>query len=304
MLYDNVKSIEESNESIKELINYNKPFMVARVGVVEGKAAYLYNKHNDSDKLPTKLLDEIENRAGIYYKDDYEVLNAYFKLYIQSLENSDLLCFMYCDGVWLEQNYFQKKYSLPTAHSRALEPFYILNDAQTDATTFNTTPWTHSLINKKVLIISPFVDSFKKQIENGFRMLPEKDDQHKQIFLDDQQFIFYKTYMTMAGNHIHGSWIETYDIMCKDISVLDFDIALVSCGGYGLPLCHHIKTLLNKSAIYIGGGLQLLFGVMGNRWENLDFWKDMMNNCECKFIRPSLDEMIPNSSLVEGSTYW
>ena len=53
--------------------------------------------------------------------------------------------------------------------------------------------------------------------------------------------------------------------MCEDIKYINFDIALLGCGGYGLPLCHFIKTKLNKSAIYIGGGLQLLFGVFGGR---------------------------------------
>ena len=30
-------------------------------------------------------------------------------------------------------------------------------------------PWTHYLIGKKVLIINPFVDSFKKQLQNNFQ---------------------------------------------------------------------------------------------------------------------------------------
>ena len=34
---------------------------------------------------------------------------------------------------------------------------------------------------------------------------------------------------------------------------------------------YFIKEDLHKSALYIGGVLQLLFGVMGRQWENDDF---------------------------------
>ena len=92
--------------------------------------------------------------------------------------------------------------------------------------------------------------------------------------------------------------------MCNDIKKLEFDIALLGCGGYGLPLCNYINKDLKKSAIYIGGGLQLLFGVMGKRWENNDMWKKIIADNDCKFIRPSGDEIMPNNTRIEGGCYW
>ena len=47
--------------------------------------------------------------------------------------------------------------------------------------------------------------------------------------------------------------------MCQEIKKLDFDIALLGCGGYGLPLCNFIIKDMDKSAIYIGGGLQIIW---------------------------------------------
>ena len=66
-------------------------------------------------------------------------------------------------------------------------------------------------------------------------------------------------------NHIHKDWKETFQRMCSEISKLDFDIALIGCGGYGVPLAGFIYNKLKKQAIQIGGGLQLLFGVMGKK---------------------------------------
>jgi hypothetical protein len=92
--------------------------------------------------------------------------------------------------------------------------------------------------------------------------------------------------------------------MCKDIEKIDFDIALLGCGGYGLPLCNFIKSKLNKSAIYIGGGLQLLFGVMGERWMKTDNWKNIIQENNTKFIRPSGDELLETRNTIENSCYW
>ena len=40
----------------------------------------------------------------------------------------------------------------------------------------------------------------------------------------------------------------------------------LSCGSYGLPLGHYITHHLGATAIYVGGALQLFFGLRGLRW--------------------------------------
>ena len=67
---------------------------------------------------------------------------------------------------------------------------------------------------------------------------------------------------------------------------------------------HYEKTKLNKSAIYVGGGLQLMFGVMGTRWENNPMWKQIIHTEGCKFIRPSDSETCSNQNSIEGGCYW
>lgn len=111
----------------------------------------------------------------------------------------------------------------------------------------------------------------------------------RRVFLKGQEYVFYKAFMTHGGHNQHRTWIETYEIMKADISKIDFDVAILGCGGYGVPLCGYIKKQLGKSAIYIGGGLQLMFGVMGGRWENGEFWKSRILE-GAKFVRPSTNE--------------
>ena len=75
---------------------------------------------------------------------------------------------------------------------------------------------------------------------------------------------------------------------------MDFDIALLGCGCYGHPLCDFIRNELNKSAIYIGGGLQLLFGVMGGRWIHSPMWQDIIK----KMVQNFLDQALMNDVII------
>lgn len=52
------------------------------------------------------------------------------------------------------------------------------------------------------------------------------------------------------------------------------------------PLAAHVKRT-GKKAIHLGGGLQLLFGIRGKRWDMRDEYKSLMNEY---WIRPSEDE--------------
>lgn len=279
-----------SNEIIRRTIEkYNTggdPFIISRIGSAEGYVSAIYLSRKKLEMGYTKVL---ENNAGIYNCDKNR-LKTYCEKYNRCIENSRYMaCFdKLCADL---QNYYLKRFKITAIHSRSLEPFYAVLEGDK--------PWTHALRGKKVLIINPFVDSMQKQLDAGFQIF-----KHEKLFCEGQEFVFYKCYQTSCGNNVHDNWLKTFHIMCQDIEKLDFDIALLGCGGYGLPLCDFIKTKLNKSAIYIGGGLQLMFGVMGKRWENNEMWKKIIRENNCQFIRPSGDEIIGGKNKVEGGCYW
>ncbi len=92
--------------------------------------------------------------------------------------------------------------------------------------------------------------------------------------------------------------------MCKDIKELDFDVALLGCGGYGIPLASYIRNTLKKSAIYVGGGLQLLFGVTGKRWLTHPIIRRESEREDSLWTRPSEAEKIHQNTMIEGGCYW
>ena len=282
-------SLSESNDYIINLLSLNKKFMITRVGV--GNETNLAFFTDTLQSIDTKMLVSLSNNAGIYNITPDNLLK-YAELYINAIKESNALA-TFNNTMIVQQEHFINNYKLDVLYSRVLEPFYCCLE--------NIKPWTQHLQGKKVLIVNPFVNSFKKQLKEGFQIFKDPD---KKLFMDNQDFVFYKSYNTAAGNSIHKDWEETYDIMCKDISKLDFDIALLGCGGYGLPLCNFIYKEMNKSAIYVGGGLQLLFGVMGKRWDDIQMWMDIIKENDSKFIRPSINEQLPNKQRIEGGCYW
>jgi hypothetical protein len=58
---------------------------------------------------------------------------------------------------------------------------------------------------------------------------------------------------------------------------------------------------MGKQAIYMGGSLQLIFGIMGKRWENQEYVTKHVNEY---WVRPSEKERPKQSNIVEGGCYW
>ena len=283
-------NIVESNKEIINIINLNKPFIIARFGL--GPETTLCYNYNVNKKINNNNLNNVLRICGIYCKNNnITVFEKYFEELNNAIENSDILACFNNSNIESIQNVYSTMYNLTKIHSRSLEPFYVMQD--------NEIPWTHYLFGKKVLVVNPFTDSMKKQLDNNFQIFKDK-----KIFLDGQEFIFYKSFQTHGNHYIHNNWLETFTIMCNDIEKLEFDIALLGCGGYGLPLCNFIKTKMNKSSIYIGGGLQLLFGVMGHRWINRDDWKKIIKENNTNFVFPSENEKLDNKNTIENSAYW
>ena len=80
----------------------------------------------------------------------------------------------------------------------------------------------------------------------------------------------------------------------------NYDLALVSAGGFGMLLSNFIyKT--NSNVIYDGGALQLYFGIMGKRWENDSTIKKYINN---NWTHPIFEDKPINTNMCEGGCYW
>jgi hypothetical protein len=164
-----------------------------------------------------------------------------------------------------------------------------------------TTPWTHALRGKRILVISPFVDSIRKQ-------LPIRDKLYDGVDLFPEcTFELVKSPMTLGYDNtteledyfgVHLREFKKQVDAVKD----QYDIALVGCGGYDALICNHIYES-GKSAIQVGDVLQMLFGIFGNRWIN-DTPEIMKLFFNQHWTRPAPSETPKCHKSIENSCYW
>mgnify|MGYP006876767746 CR=1 FL=1 len=150
---------------------------------------------------------------------------------------------------------------------------------------------------KKVLVIHPFADTILKQYSlNKEHLFPDER------VLPDFQLTVIKAVQSIGGKGAPGytSWFEALEYMKRQIKERDFDIALLGCGAYGLPLASYVKQM-GKQAIYIGGALQLMFGISGKRWENKEHVSRYVNQ---HWVHPSIEETPELYASVEAGCYW
>lgn len=124
--------------------------------------------------------------------------------------------------------------------------------------------------NKKVLFISPFSKSIKHQYQF-------KDKLYKNHKLPNFELLTYNTPITYNDSkndlkHIKtNNWFEQCELMAREISALDFDIAFLSCGSYAMYLGDFIAREMKKTSIYLGGVLNVLFGIKGKRFDDPNY---------------------------------
>jgi hypothetical protein len=271
----NLKKGSEGNRAIKNAILSGVPFSAAKLGFTEQSILLAYFKNNFND-----VRRQATDNAGITPSDDF-TLEFFCKNYIQSIQNCDLIGSF---GTSNENQLISKLTSNTSIfEARFLEPYY------------HDDPWTNSLKDMNVLVIHPFEETITKQYrirENIFST---------QNSLPKFNLLTIRSEQTNGGGRIDSKpFIDSLEIMKNKIDYIDFDIALIGCGAYSLLLSDFIKNK-NKQTIYMGGSLQILFGIKGKRWDNHQEISAMYNDHWC---RPSENEKTLNIELVEGGTYW
>ena len=158
-------------------------------------------------------------------------------------------------------------------------------------------PWTLALKGKKVLVISPFTDTIVKQYAKK-ELLFENPD----VLPEFAELIPLKAVQSIASTPTnYPDWFTALDSMKAQMSAIDFDVALIGCGAYGMHLAAHAKHM-GRVGIHTAGWTQMLFGVYGNRWLNDEpEFKRFINPY---WVRPSADETPANAQAIENGCYW
>jgi hypothetical protein len=156
-------------------------------------------------------------------------------------------------------------------------------------------PWSAALAGKRVLVVHPFVQTIQQQWRRRQQLFANP------AVLPDFELITLAPPQTLAGaTQGYASWDQALDLLQGQVAALRFDVALLGCGAYGLPLAAAIADS-GRVAVHVGGALQLLFGIRGRRWEASPRFQQLMN---ASWVRPSLAETPAGADQVDGRCYW
>lgn len=282
------------------LANKGDNFIIPRIAGIENNVAYLgyqYMKNNKSLEASKMqylkgAVKTMKNNAGINLTSLESIVN-YAKLYLKAFDN----CHCYTDwephgnvyrGIKGSHDFISKVYAQNKRPiwARTLDVFEYIH----------ANPWTECLSGKRILIISSFVKTMESNMEHRNKIY-DKD------LFPGCSFVYLKPPQTNGQNASRDFSIELSEFCDEITAVKDtFDIALVSCGGYGNLVCNHIYDE-GKSAVYVGGVLQMYFGILGTRWkrERPDILNLYMNDT---WHVPTSEERPKGFEKIEGSCYW
>jgi hypothetical protein len=283
-----------------------KSFVIPRIAGVENCIAHIGNIWTNERTIPPETMEllnrnvyALKNNAGILVKTNEHVIE-YSHKYLDAFRNCELYTGWEKHGAVYK--YISQSHDFITAtfsNKRMIwaEIFGIFNYIY-------STPWTHALRGKRILIISAFADSIiekipiRDQIYDGVDLFP---DCTLQVLRPPQTQGALPDGVSPETDEYFGVHLLEFEKRLDAIRDT-YDVALVSCGGYGNLVCNHIFRS-GKSAIYVGGVLQMYFGILGKRWyrETPEIIELFMNE---HWSRPKEHEIPKGADKIEGSCYW
>ncbi len=283
----------EFNSKILEMIENKRPVLVSRFGTTESAFCLAFKSHtlNFTD---SNLSNEIENLwklSGVFPKNELELSN-FFHRYTASAAATDLF------GVRrssLEYSFWQQEKLM----HRYFSPKSKVFDIEELTPALEERVWLSALNGKRVLIVHPFETSILSQLSIF------ETHSHRPPWLPDSDFIIVRAPQSLSGSPTQwpsDNWTNLLDDLISRVRLESFDVALLGCGAYGLPLGAAIKEM-GKPVIHIGGSLQLLFAIRGARWEN----DVLRGDSSAQFPHwnwPDPSDTPLNSHEIEGGAYW
>jgi hypothetical protein len=297
-----------ANDQIYLLLTRDEPCMISRFGTTELNCINNYLSVKSKKNHILKIKDYIigHTHTPWWNTEHFTTMSVYSGIFPPCIDTTERFSERYLKDIPLIDllgsfQYFEQfmplRADVQKVQLETLYPFFVER------------PWSRALKGKKVLVVHPFDNSIIEQYQKR-RLIFDNAE-----ILPDFELITLRAVQSVAGTNVQfKDWFEALAYMEDKISSIDFDICILGCGAYGLPLAAHVKRL-GKKAIHLGGGTQLLFGIKGKRWEeqydkvwnyrpnetiNINY-VDLFNE---NWIYPGAGEKPKGANLVENACYW
>ena len=282
-------SAQATNQAMTEFIRSPEPALIGRMGGTETVVCWHYLQraafilrinlpYDDHMRMNASI------QAGITPNDD-KSLDLFSSTYLASIQHADVM------GVWDARGMYEivdrlGAIGLKYTGLASLEPW--------DSLGLGQIPWTQALAGKSVLVVHPFAASIEAQYARRRKIKTISS------ILPDMNLSTLVPPVTFAGSENGRSWQDNYRDLCAKVGRIPFDVAIIGCGAYGLPLGAFVKQM-GRKAVHLGGATQLLFGIRGKRWDDYANFAHLMDET---WVRPMPAETPQGAQKVEEACYW
>lgn len=277
---------------IEDSLKMKRGCIIGRNGTIELSAILYYRKHGKFfiDHLPT-----LERNAGVFPLEG-PVLKRWADEYLEANRICEIIAAGWYKPLEKQELEFlaaENKGAYSSVPLRSLEPYYVDKEKR----------WTRLLAGRKVCVVSSFTDTIEKQLEQR-HMIWGSDTES--LLPTTAQFSFVKTGYAPVLAQGSGEWSscstwkEAVDQVEATVLRYNAEIVLIGCGGLGFPLAQRLKKS-GKVVIVLGGAIQVLFGIKGERWRNHSVISRFWNS---HWVYPSIHETPNGAKAVENACYW
>ena len=277
----------DANERIRSAVSNGEPMAIGKIGAIELRGLLRYIKRSrqssrNSKPCPYSAYERysLYCNAGVFPPEDL-MFDHFALLLSEAIGQMDAL------GVWYKVREIKvfRRYC-PNAvliQMRSLEPY------------FYAYPWSAALAGKKVLVISPFIQTISNQYAKRDLVWANPD------VLPSFSLVILKAPLSAAlAPPEHPTWDLALSDLKRQMNSIEYDVAIIGAGAFSIPLAVHAKKS-GKIGIHMGGATQILFGIRGRRWDNHPDFQDFVNANWC---RPNPEETPLSANKVEDACYW
>jgi hypothetical protein len=272
-------------------VSEDGPFFIGRHGTIEIEVIASWLTENE---YSPRLKEQIQMNAGVF-PATRDSVDAWCRAYVNGLELLDGGAAGWFPPTAAAESQILDSFAPKAFRTplRSLEPYYVGPSQR----------WTRYLAGKKVAVVSSFADTIRKQLWGERTCDIWKDGL---LNLSGTEWSFVRTGYSPAIAQGRAAWPGCYTwqeavkYVVDEVLKTGSEVALIGCGGLGMIIGAELKRR-GVSAIVLGGAIQVLFGIKGNRWATHDviskFWNDA-------WVWPAADEIPAGASRIERGCYW
>ena len=276
---------------IQVALKNKKGFLVGRNGTIEMET--ILTRFFKNTFYQQKLLI-LEKHAGVFPGTAGSV-QSWIADTIDSIRSCDLLVAGWYEPLAGAEKELLKQLGKkgPFMPLRALEPYYVPHEFQ----------WSRYMLWRKVAVVSSFANLCVQQAKKAKEIWGERADS----LLPEAEYIPIETgYSPVLAQGRAGwpegvsTWQEAVESVVQRVLDSGAEIILIGCGGLSMPIGRKLKEA-GKVCIVMGGAIQVLFGIKGNRWKDHSvisrFWNE-------SWVYPPLERTPGGAAQIEGGCYW